>query len=218
MIRKRETQRLGWVYEPSWCCRNIPLSVIGLINVSQSGCSQRRPSHLLLSFTLPAYLSLAIRVLQPMNPRVARADVTPGLLTRSCRREPVSQCDGKVGGAGACWMQIDGPDEIEALRWQRASRRGLMQRSVGSGGNPRHAVDSPGAEGNEVGWWILGVRIIWAHFEGSQKRKRCRHFRQSRARVMGKKPVPTGPVPGLRICVGSVLVADRAEGAMAGTA
>lgn len=120
MIRKGETQRLGWVYEPSWCCRNIPLSVIGLINVSQSGCSHRRPSHLLLSFTLPAYLSLAIRVHQPMNPRVARADVTPGLLTRSCRREPVSQCDGNVGGAGACWVQIDGPDEIEAWRWQES--------------------------------------------------------------------------------------------------
>lgn len=56
IIRKRKVQRLGWVYEPSWCCRNIALSVTGLMNVSQSGCSQRRPSHLLSSFTLPACL------------------------------------------------------------------------------------------------------------------------------------------------------------------
>lgn len=47
-----------------------------------------------------------------MNPRVARVDVTPGPLARSCRREPVSQCDGKVGGAGGCWVQIERPDEM----------------------------------------------------------------------------------------------------------
>ena len=68
MIRTRGVQRLDRVYEPSWCCRNIPLSVTRLMNVSQSGCSQRRPSHLLLSFTLVASPSLARRVLQPIIP------------------------------------------------------------------------------------------------------------------------------------------------------
>lgn len=77
-----------------------------------------------------------------------------------------------------------------------ASRRGLMQRSVGSGGSPRHAGRSPGVEGSEVGWWIWVVRIIWAQFEGSQKKKTMSSLQAEENKSHGgEKPVPLVPVP-----------------------
>lgn len=188
MIRKGGVRRLGWVYEPSWCCRNVPLSVVTRsIDVTRSGCSHRRPSHLLLSFTLAASPPLARRVLQPMNPRMSGVDVTPGPLTRSCRREPVSQCDGNVGGAGGCWVQTEGPDEMWPGDGRSVAER--TKATVGRvGWKSKTRRSQPGVEGSEVGLVDMVVRIIGRSWEGSQKRKRCRHLRQRRARVMGQSP------------------------------
>lgn len=80
-----------------------------------------------------------------------------------------------------------------------------MQRSVGSGGNPRHAVRSPGVEGGEVGWWIWVVRIIWAQFEGIPKKKTMSSLQAEENKSHGEKrksPCHWSSTE-LRICVGS---------------
>lgn len=189
MIRKGGVRRLGWVYGPSWCCRNVPISVTRSIDVTRSGCSHRRPSHLLLSCTLAASPPLARRVLEPMNPRISGVDVTPGPLTRSCRREPVSQCDGNVGGAGGCWVQIEGPDEMWPGDGRSVAER--TKATVGRvGWQSKTRRSQPGVEGNEVGLVDMVVRIIWAQLGGIPKKKTMSSLEAEESKSRGAKPVP----------------------------
>jgi len=122
----------------------------------------------------------------------------------------VSQCDGKVGGAGGCWVQIERPDEMRpddgrsvAERTYAAVGRVGWQSKTRSG-QPRGLRGTRSGGGYACSDNLGALREI-------PKKKTMSSLQAEKSKSHGEKPVPTGLVPELRICVGSVLVADRAE-------